>query len=465
MLASVNGLLKYLPAGCLRSRVLHGVTAAIVMLLFGLAAMYAIHAFSLLAGLDQGPLAREAWPGWSTVIVSCGLVVVALQRYCFDRRSWLPILIVGVGLAVVLANVFMEFVAFTPYGDARYLPMVIERGEPFSRWLLGTAALSSTYPVMNMLLGIHPDEWVKVTGALVMAAFTAAIIINSRGRLAYLLPVMTPMWMVFSSGYDEYYPFIAGVYVYFVIALYHSRLPSGLWVPVLAAVMPLLYIAFAPLGALLLIRYWIDHPALRLKSLLVASLTYVLGISMLWPGGAVPYVAALYSDLNLGEVNTAYAPYQGESFSDYSPFFGFSYALSRQHFLELLYMLAAGAGVFVAMLTLVAAIWLAVVSRPFRWRRKLEPSSLIFAALVVWQLYYFVFMIPKLGPFLDIDLFFSFYLILAVVAGAMCDKCLSVLTEKSQQVVRYYLLSACAGAGFATCYLLLVIGVLPATPG
>lgn len=431
------------------------------MLLSGAVAIYALHGAAMLAGLGHGPLDAGHWPPWWVVVTLCALWVIALQAYCLDGIAWAPFVALGMGILVVLINTLGGGVSFVAYGDAGYLPMVIAQGERFSRWLLGTAVLSDAYPAAHALLGVSAAQWVEVLGGLVMAAFMVAIMVTSRGRLAYLFPLMTPMWMVFSSGYDEYYPFIAGVYVYFVILMYQRELPNRYWVPILSAAMPLLYIAFAPLGALLLIRYWIDHPASRAKSLCLSAVVYIAGLVALWPGGPVDYVSALYLDLNLGEVNTAYAPYQGASASDYSPFFSLSYALSLQHGRELLYMLLAGTGVVIPLLLLVGLVVLAVRGRAACFTGKPNLSRVLFIAFVLWQILYFVFMIPKLGPFVDIDLFFSVYFLLAMLAGLICDKWISYMSDRAGRLARYYLVAACLGAGLGSGFLILLIGVLP----
>ena len=43
------------------------------------------------------------------------------------------------------------------------------------------------------------------------------------------------------------------------------------------------------------------------------------------------------------------------------------------------------------------------------------------AGLVLVQLYYIVFMVPRLGPIGDVDLFFTTYLTLAFMAGLLLD--------------------------------------------
>ncbi len=53
------------------------------------------------------------------------------------------------------------------------------------------------------------------------------------------------------------------------------------------------------------------------------------------------------------------------------------------------------------------------------WIRFL-PIGLLFG----WQIFYFFFMLPKLGPVKDIDLYFSVYLTIAFVAGLLVDELL-----------------------------------------
>lgn len=51
----------------------------------------------------------------------------------------------------------------------------------------------------------------------------------------------------------------------------------------------------------------------------------------------------------------------------------------------------------------------------------ISPRTPLLALLFAWQLFYFIFMLPRLGPKTDIDLFFSFYICLAFAAGHVWD--------------------------------------------
>ena len=124
-------------------------------------------------------------------------------------------------------------------------------------------------------------------------------------------------------------------------------------------------------------------------------------------------------------------------------------------------MLLAGTGVMILLLLLVGLVVLAVRGRAACFTGKPNLSRVLFIAFVLWQILYFVFMIPKLGPFVDIDLFFSVYFLLAMLAGLICDKWISYMSGRAGKLARYYIMAACLGAGLGSGFLILIIGVLP----
>ena len=72
-----------------------------------------------------------------------------------------------------------------------------------------------------------------------------------------LLPTLTPVWVLFASGYVEYYPLIAVPFVAVLAWLFErpleERSPSE--IGVLAGVLPMLYIGFLPTAACVLVAY------------------------------------------------------------------------------------------------------------------------------------------------------------------------------------------------------------------
>ena len=76
--------------------------------------------------------------------------------------------------------------------------------------------------------------------------------------------------------------------------------------------------------------------------------------------------------------------------------------------------------------------------------------------VLLMQIHYLVFMIPKLGPSNDVDLFFSVYFTLAFVVGLVLD---TRLTDESKAVsTRYLILSAAAGGSIPALLFNLLAG-------
>jgi hypothetical protein len=85
------------------------------------------------------------------------------------------------------------------------------------------------------------------------------------------------------------------------------------------------------------------------------------------------------------------------------------------------------------------------------------PRTLLLAIFFAWQLFYFVFMIPRLGPRIDIDLFFSFYICLAFTTGYVLDfvKDQAQLDYKIDDIV----IPAVAANAAVTLFFLVIVGI------
>ena len=153
-----------------------------------------------------------------------------------------------------------------------------------------------------------------------------------------------------------------------------------------------------------------------------AVLTSLIGIVLFFPPGVIPFFEGILdtSALNLGDRNTHYWPYLGKSAGPNSIFFDWSYALSTTHLREVACMVFFGAGAL-----LIPFFALAAAGLPPHWRWwttwSREPRVWMGIALFAWSIYYMIRMLPKLGPFLDIDLFFAACLFLAFLVGLLFD--------------------------------------------
>lgn len=258
---------------------------------------------------------------------------------------------------------------------------------------------------------------------------------------------------MFSSGYNEYYPWVAGLFLFALAALCQDELRD--WKPwqigLLAAWLPIFYIGFAPLSAILILYSIWKNPSRIFKVVGFTLLFYLAAILVFWQGGVPLFFKELYTSLNLGESYTLYLPYQGKSAGDISIFFQLTYALGAEHLADLTHMAFWGGGATALLLLLVAVLRRFMVhSTPKQPFKNLLPGLVILA----WQWFYFLFMIPKLGPVKDVDLFFTTYLVTAFFAGKLLD-------SGKEELTRLFSLAALLGNTVVILLYLLLWGITP----
>jgi hypothetical protein len=320
--------------------------------------------------------------------------------------TWPPAgVLVGAGLTLLWAITCVLFARGTlplrPYGDGAAIPGFLQNGYVYPRWPLGMLGLVTAYTAW-------PAMPLELIAATAMLASTWLLLQRWPNRLAVLLPMLTPVWWLFSSGYVEYYPFVAGAWIAALAWLFERplRTHDGRECGVVAGLLFALYVGFAGLSALITII----KPK---RALPWAAITAAVLLTICHPAGLPSFTRQLLAEMNFGEAHTMYRLYQGQAAGDSSICFRTAYALSWPHVKDLLYMAAFGGGPLTFVLFGLGA-----------WRaRTLRRDARVLAggALVAWQVYYFVFMIPKMGPLVDVDLFFTTYLTVAFMAGAMLD--------------------------------------------
>ena len=222
--------------------------AALVTLLF------AKFAFGEAVNLRTSIVDPTMWAG--LLIPVGGWLTMGVRRGFYWQSIWI---VFG---GVMLAGVWYSFLPLHAGGDSSNLRSVIESGMPYPRWLVGTAVLNWLhtsvweYPAVANHLPpsvTFPDGFAAVMATVSMAAGTVALLSQWPGRLAILFPTLVPVWLMFSAGYLEYYPFIACPLLATLMWLFDKplkeRSPNA--VGLLAAALPLLYVGFAPLGVLI----------------------------------------------------------------------------------------------------------------------------------------------------------------------------------------------------------------------
>lgn len=400
------------------------------------------------------------------VPVSAGLALLVACDYWF-RRGWTwtrPLEIAAAGLLILgVASVVGGWRPALAYGDSVTLAQCLTKAYAFPRWLLGTTALIVTHRALQLPelgtripeLLLEPMAFLSLAGTASMAIGSLAILRRWPGRLAAALPMLTPVWVLFSTGYVEYYPFIAPAIVAVLLWILDRPLESRdpRVVGAIAGLLPVLYVGLAGLSLLLVCAYVLARPRAVLATCGVAALTAAVLVAICWPQGIVSYLARLAGEISVGDQHVAFPRYQFRSASEQSILFATSYVISGSHLRDLAYM-AFWAHGWPGALPLVAGGVLAARQMGSRrsWRVLADARAPFAIALVVWQVFYFLFMIPRLGPTIDIDLFFVTYLAVSCIGGWLLDRTL-------RPSHRIHLLAVLIAVTAVTAYLTAWVGL------
>jgi len=371
------------------------------------------------------------------VALGASVLLAGLVRL---RRVTLARLLQGFFILLAVAavsNCDGRLVRLRGYGDQNLMGAMLEarRSEgdltaPSPRvqnvnthWLLGSVVLREAYRAYLPLARSHPwmllagTPFVRATGAVLMALASVLLLRRHGGRLAVLLPLLTPVWLLFSAGYDEYYPFIAWMFLVLVLWLDRdlARRPP-VAVGFFAGVLILAYLGYTVVAMLLLLTFWTSAGTRRgLVALALALLVAQVGVWMCWPGPRAmdSYCQHLLChDLIATEVGEIHASYAGRALVPWLPLFRPAFALSLGHLADLASMLILGAG----------PVCLVLLAWRLPHLRILTRREHRFVGLLLGvQAGFFLFMVPSLGPVQDVDLFFTVYLSAAFTAGLLAD--------------------------------------------
>jgi hypothetical protein len=293
------------------------------------------------------------------------------------------------------------------YGDAGYLSWSLGIGHVPPRWLAGSVLLAAFRPD-----SLHPAAYVRLVSVAAVALPALLLAAREAGRLRTWCVIFAPLMLMFSTGYDEYYPFVVGpllALLWLVDRPVEAIRPVtfGLCLALLAA----WYIPLAAAGAVVGLAYLAQRPARAALAGVVAVGAYLALIALLWSGGPVAYAVALGGDLNLGSVNTAFARYVGQELPG-TIIFRPSYLFAPERLADLAYM-ALWSGVVLSFLLPLALL--------ICWWRPGWPNWLMTALLIQQGVYAFL-VVPKLGPRQDIDLFACGAICLAWSVGGALDR-------------------------------------------
>jgi hypothetical protein len=362
-------------------------------------------------------------------------------------------------LCSVLATFLFHIIAFQVYGDQNQLNYLLSNGTIFPRYLVGSRILDFIYRnlILPLFLKNAPSEtvladvYVRVFGCLLMTAAALLLLKKYPHRLSIILPLILPVWLLFSSGYNEYYPFITPLFM--ICLLFLDQWNIGRVHPILmgllTALVALVYAAFIPI-ALFLLGYYFLRGGIKkgLLALVFAVFWSLALIAICWPGSFANFLHQYIFTLNLGD-NNSIEQFVGQALGS-SPFFKPAFAFSGDHLRIMFFMLFWTGGIFSTVVLAAAAVLLAVK------RQLLNKKFIIPGIFLLYQIAYFFFMIPKLGALQDIDLFFPVYLTIAYVAGMLADHYARSLPEQKGKWYSFICLALVAGnSAYCVFYLLL----------
>ena len=362
-------------------------------------------------------------------IVSVAFVVLCLVigqfKLSFVAKKLGQVITASV-LIFVLILVLVEPIErpfFFSYGDWETLVGVIKGPGVFARWALGSTVLSSIYIALTSFIAqVTAVKFLDVLSSLFVLGATYLTIKKSEGRLSYLLPLMSPMWIAFCFGYDEYNAFVAPIFLLTALWVFFGDQPkSVVVVSICAGLLPALYVGLGPISIIVMLKLLVPRKNWneRVTSIAIWLVAYVGAIEFSWPAGHVSYLRNLTSDLMLGSVGG----YEGMASSEKSPFFNIQTVLSFDHFSDVAYMLVFGAG----MASII--FFLAVLAMPALGLTKVRTTVSPLISLgwiqwlfVAWSVFYIVALMAKLGPTGDIDAFYSSYITISIVVGLVVDR-------------------------------------------
>ena len=326
-----------------------------------------------------------------------------------------------VAILVLLEPIERQY--FISYGDWETLIGVIKGPGVFARWALGSTVLSSIFIALtSFIANVTAAKFLAVFSSLFLLGATYVTIAKSKGRLSYLLPLMSPMWIAFLFGYDEYNAFVAPVFLLVALWIFFGEQPKSVTVAsICAGLLPAVYVGLGPISIIVMLKLLVPRKnwTERATSIAIWLVAYVGAIEFSWPAGHIDYLRNLTTDLMLGSVGG----YEGMASSEKSPFFNIQTLLSYDHLSGVGYMLVFGAGLASVI------FFLAVLVSPalgFAKARKtvapLISLGWIQWLFVAWSVFYVVALMAKLGPTGDIDAFYSSYITISIMVGLVADR-------------------------------------------
>jgi len=427
------------------------------------------------AGLSSANLPRSAsLLVWFTASLLMALVMsLALAlRDRHPQRTWvtylLPVALFVVGIGRAL-NIPLSG-ALKQYGD--FGALRIHLSEPDTennRWLLGLTLLREGFRALNEALtavgvlsdgDIDPQKFVQIATALVMCLSAVWLLKRSETSVVPWMITTTPLWILFSVGYDEYYPFVAGLVI---AAMWNVLKETPLFensaAYVIVGLLPILYVGAFPISIALLLSCWSrdQNRRDRTKGAMVALMTAVVSIEV---GGEFRgYFVRLSENLNAGgDLLDQELSAKGVGASSESIFGNLSYVFSVEHVVDIFFWLSCGAGIVVLVSPLLfsgqSIRHTAVIEFSLSRIGRMRLISVSRILLLVSALVFLVFMLPLLGTVRDIDLYFVSMFTLLLFAGVKLDE---FIRQSENSLVLHRQIEQLISFGFAPATTALVV--------
>ncbi len=371
------------------------------------------------------------------------------------KRSRLLALLPVFMFLLAIVNIFVLKSRLMNYGDMGALSGYISHHDIFTRWMLGVGLLEFlANKVLGPLFGnLNELAFVKVMSALVMMASSLIFILRNPDKLRLMFVVTSPMWLLFSTGYDEYYPFIAPVFLLILLFISEDWMNKlhPIWFGVIAAAIALSYVGFIPLAIFLLFVYGFRR---GFKKGLVATgillITAFLAILLFYGPRLGDFFAAYRGNLNLSNGSIL----QGKTLLD-TPFYNLGFVFSKENLQRLFTQLFWSGSIPYCVILIICLV--------FFFKRIIRGTSLkhfvFLGCVILYQMVYFFFMIPYLGTITDIDLFFSVYFALAFCAGWMIDQGINKTRTIDQTKVRLTMIAFVVGSTSVILVYLMLLGL------
>lgn len=368
----------------------------------------------------ESPIARHAVKfAFASMILGSVLAATVSLVFGTTQRRWLRYLVpVGALLVGVARALDLRIVSsLSQYGDFDSVPAYLDDRTEFARWQLGLTLLQEAKDFFDsFLFDVDTLQFTRVTGALLMALWGIWALRRDTVSVVPWLLTTSPLWILFSLGYDEYYPFVAGLTI---IAAWGVFAPTPVFqrdtTYVVIGLLPVLYVGALPVSVALLLRQWARESSSRERSRgsILAVATLLIAIEL---GGELRgFVTKLSGDMNLGKADSA----STRSFLADS-----TYVFSFRHLLDIWFWLACGGAIVAIIATLVYARWRAGIHTRENFtaplsRRLFEARAQVL--LLVFAVVFLVVMLPLLGPTRDIDLYFVSMFVFLLWLGTRLD--------------------------------------------